>query len=154
MGTLNPHALSVLEFHGWTEADWCRINGQDPAEPWPGDACGCQDDRCIGHHHDAAAECGCLPALIDDVRRDEYLSKVFASIWAVHREAVTLGEAEQRELADSMLAEVMDDYYRAATWYGFVDRGIAYRNQYNSSTWLIFDAERGTRTTEELPLGP
>ncbi len=154
MGTLNPDALSELEFHGWTETDWCRLNGQDPAEPWPGDACGCQDDRCIGHHHDAAAECGCLPALIDDVRRMEYLSKLGQSLWEAHREAEDSGSATLRERADRQLADMIVDYYPAATWHGFVDRGIAYRNQYNDSTWLIYDAERQQATSERLHPAP
>lgn len=32
---------------------------------WRGDECGCDDDRCIGFHHDENEECGCLPVLID-----------------------------------------------------------------------------------------
>jgi len=150
MGTLNPQALRELEFHGWTEADWCRLHGQDPVAPWPGDACGCQDDRCIGHHHDAEEECGCLPALIDDVRRNEYLSKLGQSLWEAHRDADTRGSAELRKRADDRLAEMIAAYYRGAVWHGFVDRGIAYRNRHNDSTWLIYDAERRQVTSEQL----
>ncbi len=32
---------------------------------WPGDSCGCTDDRCTGYHHDAGAACGCLNQKLD-----------------------------------------------------------------------------------------
>ncbi len=32
---------------------------------WPGDACGCTDDRCTGHHHDGA-DCGCLEVQLNE----------------------------------------------------------------------------------------
>lgn len=38
---------------------WC------PDGVWGGDSCGCVDDRCIGHHHDGADGCDCLPVLLD-----------------------------------------------------------------------------------------
>ena len=37
------------------------------SEEWLGDACGCVDDRCIGHHHDETDECHCLPAWLEDI---------------------------------------------------------------------------------------
>ncbi|RGE19019.1 hypothetical protein [Leucobacter sp. wl10] len=150
MGNLNAHALHELELQGWTEADWCRLHGHDPAQPWGGDACGCSDDRCIGHHHDATDECQCLPAMIDQVREQEYLSMVGKSIWAEHCDAIEQDSAAKRERADTMLAKMIAGYYAGATWHGFVDRGIAYRNQHNDSTWLIYDAANETATSEEL----
>lgn len=34
---------------------------------WPGDSCGCPDDRCRGYHHAEDDPCGCLPALLEDL---------------------------------------------------------------------------------------
>lgn len=154
MGNLNAHALHELELQGWTEADWCRLHGRDPAQPWGGDACGCSDHRCIGYHHDASDECQCLPAMIDDVRQKEYLSMVGKEIWAVHREAVEQHSVVKRQRADRMLAKMIAEYYRTATWHGFVDRGIAYRNRHNDTTWLIYDAVAESSTGEALLLTP
>lgn len=40
-----------------------------PDGVWRGDACGCVDDRCIGYHHGAGAECGCLDGWLDEFYR-------------------------------------------------------------------------------------
>lgn len=37
-----------------------------PDGRWRGDSCGCSDDRCIGYHHDADEDCGCLPVLLGE----------------------------------------------------------------------------------------
>lgn len=37
---------------------------------WRGDACGCTDDRCTGHHHSAEERCGCLDAQLDQFHND------------------------------------------------------------------------------------
>jgi hypothetical protein len=50
-----------------SQAAWARANWMSDGK-WRGDACGCPDDRCIGHHHAEGEECRCFPAL-----RDEYL---------------------------------------------------------------------------------
>jgi hypothetical protein len=42
-------------------------NGANRRPVWTGDSCGCIDDRCIGHHHDKDAECGCLRVVLDQV---------------------------------------------------------------------------------------
>ena len=42
--------------------EWCG-----PGAPWRGDACGCPDDRCIGHHHDAHEQCECLPTVLQQM---------------------------------------------------------------------------------------
>lgn len=47
-----------------------------PDGQWRGDACGCTDDCCIGFHHDTYAECGCLPALLD-----QYHVEMLATCW-------------------------------------------------------------------------
>lgn len=59
---LTATARETLRDAGITATEWARrwwVSGG-----WGGDACGCPDDRCIGHHHDAEDECGCLPALL------------------------------------------------------------------------------------------
>lgn len=54
---LTEQAREVLADAGIPVAAWLAEH--------PGcDRCGCSDDRCIGHHHDAAEDCGCLPVLI------------------------------------------------------------------------------------------
>lgn len=57
LGWLNHDARQVLDDRDLTEAGWLAL--------YPGaDRCGCPDSRCIGHHHDEADECGCLPAVL------------------------------------------------------------------------------------------
>ena len=36
---------------------------------WPGDWCGCTDDRCTGHHHQGS-ECGCFDVQLDEFHDD------------------------------------------------------------------------------------
>lgn len=59
---LNSEAGERLRTAGISQAQWTRQHFQDGT--WHGDACGCPDDRCIGHHHDKTDECGCLRALL------------------------------------------------------------------------------------------
>lgn len=33
---------------------------------WRGDACGCHDDRCVGYHHGADQDCGCIEAMLGE----------------------------------------------------------------------------------------
>lgn len=61
---LTDQAREQLRAAGISEAQWARENGFADGV-WGGDACGCPDDRCIGFHHDATGDCGCLPALLD-----------------------------------------------------------------------------------------
>lgn len=62
---LNATAKAALLDAGVSEADWARANYSADGS-WGGDACGCPDDRCIGHHHYEGEECGCLPVLLAD----------------------------------------------------------------------------------------
>ncbi|UYG15799.1 hypothetical protein BRM3_09085 [Brachybacterium huguangmaarense] len=66
---VNYHRLSVsardaIRWSGLTIADYVRSAWPDGV--WRGDACGCTDERCTGHHHDETEDCLCLPALIDE----------------------------------------------------------------------------------------
>ncbi|MEV0065405.1 MULTISPECIES: hypothetical protein [unclassified Amycolatopsis] len=61
---LNEHAREQLRAAGVSPTEWARRNYFMDGQ-WHGDACGCPDDRCIGYHHDAEDDCGCLPALLD-----------------------------------------------------------------------------------------
>lgn len=55
--------LTYLRDRGITRRQW--IDHYGTADQWAGDRCGCPDDRCIGHHHDADEPCGCLTVLAD-----------------------------------------------------------------------------------------
>ncbi|MGZ4521921.1 MAG: hypothetical protein ACXVXO_00675 [Mycobacteriaceae bacterium] len=52
-----------------------------PDGVWHGDRCGCPDDRCVGHHHDAGEECGCL-----DVELGRYACGLRGHTWGEVRE--------------------------------------------------------------------
>lgn len=64
MTKLNATARQILENHGISAKQWAVIQGW-PDGTWHGDACGCNDDRCIGFHHDKSQECGCIWALLE-----------------------------------------------------------------------------------------
>jgi hypothetical protein len=64
---LNQNARFTLRNAGISQARWARLNFMSDSS-WTGDACGCPDDRCIGHHHYGADDCGCLPALLESYR--------------------------------------------------------------------------------------
>ena len=64
---LNADAKVMLRDAGVSQAAWARVNFPGTGR-WSGDACGCIDDRCIGHHHDETDSCGCLPSLLEDYR--------------------------------------------------------------------------------------
>jgi len=66
---LNASAKERLRYAGITQAAWARAQGYAEGR-WHGDACGCPDDRCIGYHHDAGDDCGCLDVLLADAIRD------------------------------------------------------------------------------------
>lgn len=62
---LNDEAVAFLDGRGITARDWA-VYWQDGDPEWHGDACGCLDDRCIGHHHAPDEPCGCIRALAED----------------------------------------------------------------------------------------
>lgn len=64
MTRLNAAARTTLRAAGLGPTAWSKLHGGTTATDWRGDACGCPDDRCIGHHHEADVECPCLESLI------------------------------------------------------------------------------------------
>lgn len=75
MSALNATAKATLAAYGVSRAEWARRNfspafGQPLDGRWLGDACGCPDDRCIGFHHDGPDDCGCLPVLLEQIRKE------------------------------------------------------------------------------------
>lgn len=67
MSALSRDARAAIKASGVTITRYVRELSGD--NPWRGDSCGCPDDRCIGHHHDAGDECYCLPAALREVSR-------------------------------------------------------------------------------------
>lgn len=74
---LSPDAVSFLE--------GCEVLGEyvdahiDSSGRRLGDKCGCQDDRCVGHHHDESDECGCLEPCIEAFIEDRYRAALKAA---------------------------------------------------------------------------
>jgi len=62
---LSAAAREQIRESGLTIAGYTRHHFPDGH--WGGDACGCPDDRCAGHHHDDSDDCGCLPVLIREL---------------------------------------------------------------------------------------
>lgn len=75
MSRLNKAARERIKASGLTIAEYVRYHfvgrpGERADAIWGGDACGCSDDRCKdGFHHQPDEDCGCLPVLIDMVKR-------------------------------------------------------------------------------------
>jgi hypothetical protein len=59
--------LTVAEFIRSQGGGKTWGNGANRRPVWGGDSCGCPDDRCIGHHHDAGEDCGCLRVALEHV---------------------------------------------------------------------------------------
>lgn len=67
---LNADARDTLRAWGVSQAAWIRHHFGPDAKTWHGDACGCTDDRCIGHHHEGPGDCGCLDVLLGEYARE------------------------------------------------------------------------------------
>ena len=68
MRGLDENALLVLRDFNLTPEEYARkYYGRDVGDTWPGSPCGCPDDRCIGHHHGADEDCGCVVSLARDI---------------------------------------------------------------------------------------
>ncbi|TWH03862.1 hypothetical protein L615_001100000170 [Nocardioides sp. J9] len=83
MTHLSVRALETIGAAGYTDEEWARAAGWTDGL-WRGDECGCDDDRCVGHHHETSEECGCLPILLDHIaqNREAY------ELWRDYRAAV------------------------------------------------------------------
>lgn len=152
MTRLNYAARETLKAEGLTSRQWALRHGYASAADWRGDECGCPDDRCIGYHHDVAEECGCLPALIGELRRDERKLAEARPVWAAHMRATETGIPADRAAAAELAAAWVEKYQAGATWHALSDdpRGIVYRNQWNDRTWLVYDADRDSIETADV----
>jgi hypothetical protein len=78
---LNGTAKATLKDHGVSQAEWARRHFADGR--WHGDTCGCPDDRCIGYHHDAGEDCGCLHTLLRRAAEEDRLAAADVPVTAV-----------------------------------------------------------------------
>lgn len=117
---------------------------------WHGDSCGCRDDRCIGHHHAADNDCGCLPALLDQWVTEQRAAIEAASIWTAYRAAIEANDGRGDQAAYDAAwtsAEAWVRTYQGAGVTSFsldalVDghAGISIRTRYNDQDWLVWPA--------------
>lgn len=68
MPVLSMAARRVLRDAGIPAREY--IDSWSASGQWQGDTCGCPDDRCIGHHHDAEDDCGCLRTILDERKKN------------------------------------------------------------------------------------
>lgn len=140
---LGAPARALLRDQGISVAGWTRIHfGGDE---WFGDACGCNDDRCIGYHHDEHDECGCLPALLSNYYQDQAAIRDGRVVWTAHLRALETGASADREAADRKAALWIEHYYRAAVSWSLTEtvegqQGITVTNRFNDCRWLVWDA--------------
>lgn len=87
MKTLNATARETIRGEGQTIAGYVRFYGTDGT--WTGDACGCVDDRCMGHHHDAGEDCGCVSAFVADMVREQTAARIRADLATLRRTSAT-----------------------------------------------------------------
>lgn len=62
---LDEDAREFLDGYGISEREWA-VYWQNGDPDWAGDACGCPDNRCVGHHHAADEPCECIRTLVRD----------------------------------------------------------------------------------------
>jgi hypothetical protein len=138
-------ARETLRAAGLSTTAWAKLHGDESEKDWHGDQCGCTDDRCTGYHHDATEECGCLPALIEEHRKQQRASAAGREVWAAHMRATETGTTADRAAADRLAAAWITDYYPGTLEYSLTESPgwITCRNQYNGRTWHIFDAASG-----------
>ncbi|WP_218714184.1 hypothetical protein, partial [Arthrobacter sp. BF1] len=66
--------------------------------------------------------------------------------------ALDTGSDADRSAADELAAAWIAEYYPGAIAHSLIEspRGITYRNQWNDTTWLIYDAERAHVVSEPV----
>lgn len=140
---LTAPARALLRDHGISAAEWTRI--QFGGGEWFGDACGCTDDRCIGHHHGEQDECSCLPALLRNYYQGQAAVRDGRVVWAAHLRALETSVPADREDADRKAALWIEHYYPAAVTWSLTEtvdgkQGLTITNRFNDRRWLIWDA--------------
>lgn len=146
MAKLNAAARELLRDHGISARKWAQI--QFDGDTWYGDACGCTDDRCIGYHHDAADECQCLPALLQNYYKDQAAAEEGRNVWTAHQRALESGAPEDRAQADRQAALWVEHYQGlGVTSWSLTEtvegrQGITITNRWNDRRWLVWDAEQ------------
>lgn len=128
MAKLSGSARRILADAGVGVSEWVAFGGwliesiDDAGQRtwvadsrWRGDSCGCTDDRCVGYHHDEYEECGCLPALLDELAKHREAYDVWHSYWAAIREDEGRGARDARSEAALRRAEAwVHRYYPKA----------------------------------------
>lgn len=122
---------------------------------WHGDSCGCEDDRCIGYHHDEREDCGCRPATIRTYLRSKQAEEAGAEVWAAYVAARAADDTEALDRARTDAEAWVNEYHRGATSWSLdevVDgrRGISTTNRYNGRHWIMYDPERAPGTPRPL----
>lgn len=118
MTELNLTAHATLQTAGIDPAEWIRTGGRWPGflsedGEWHGDQCGCTDDQCIGYHHDADQECGCLPLLIPQYQRNQQADR----IWRRYRQALDNHDQDAyQDVWDQAEAWIRQHHPRAETF--------------------------------------
>ncbi|WP_434317516.1 hypothetical protein [Leifsonia sp. P73] len=148
MPKLNAEARETLDFAGFTPKQWAKIHFNDGV--WHGDECGCSDDRCIGHHHETEDDCQCLPAMITEVRRQEFADRAAGPIWTAYQAAVEAGDEVARQAAQDAAETWVKTYKGAGMTSCSLDEivdgkpGISYTNIWNDRRWLLWSPEAVT----------
>jgi len=144
MTTLTATARATLHAAGIAPAEWSRRHFTDGR--WHGDVCGCPDDRCVGHHHDYPDDCGCLPALIDELHTTRRADAAAAPIWTRYRHAITAGDQAGAAAARQAAKEWVGTYHPTAPSFSLdelVDgrAGITITSRHNDRRWLVWTPE-------------
>ena len=60
---LSRAARATIAAEGITVRQYVDHHAGQDVSRWPGDQCGCTDDRCDGYHHMAGEPCPCVEVL-------------------------------------------------------------------------------------------
>lgn len=163
---LAADALDRLASVRQTEESWAVVRGWTDGV-WRGDTCGCSDDRCIGYHHSANEECGCLDTQIQRWINDEDADRCAADVWFFYQYALLPGQfrddpdgaaAALSEAEAEAQAWVLEFHPHATSWTlheevnGRV--GIAIATTYNPQLHLAWQAPISAPEHPTLPVSP
>jgi len=111
MTALSRTARETIKWSGATIAGYTRYySGSDE---WSGDTCGCVDDRCIGYHHDADDECGCLAAWLDDMLTEQRVQRILGDIAVLRGRATAVYPTGLRDIPRDELVQLRDAFAAA-----------------------------------------